>query len=62
MNLLYGFGFITGAVFFKLPLGIDANYNQIPGAILWFSLMNGWVLLIHHAFVFDCELIVCLTA
>ena len=40
--LMLIFGFITGAVFFQLPQGVDANFNIFPGGILWLSLMNGW--------------------
>lgn len=40
--LMLAFGFITGAVFFQLPQGVDANFNIFPGGLLWLSLMNGW--------------------
>jgi hypothetical protein len=39
--LMLSFGFVAGAVFFQLPLGIDANFNNIPGGILWLTMMNG---------------------
>jgi ABC-type multidrug transport system ATPase subunit len=39
--LMLSFGFICGAVFFQLPFGIDANFNNIPGSMLWLTMMNG---------------------
>lgn len=41
--LLTGFAFCTGAIFFQLPFKVDANFNVIPGGILWLSLMFSWV-------------------
>ena len=44
--LILGFAFCVGAVFLALPQGIDGNFNIFYGAILWVSLLFGWV----HAF------------
>jgi ABC-type multidrug transport system ATPase subunit len=41
--LMLQFGFLTGAVFFQMPQGIDPDFNIFSGAILWLVLMNGWV-------------------
>jgi len=41
--LLTAFSFCTGAIFLKLPRNVDANFNIIPGSILWLTLMFSWV-------------------
>lgn len=41
--LLLPFAVIVGAVFYMLPQEVNGNFNTFTGAILWLSLMNGWV-------------------
>jgi len=43
VSLMTAFAFCTGAIFLKLPRNVDANFNIIPGSILWLTLMFSWV-------------------